>query len=1041
MKMKKLIQVIFMTLVLVAVADAQNTGKPLPVPGSHPRPQQIQKPVKPGAAIPPAESNIFQSQNRGFQTLPPLHKRVKNQPGMTVELSENGMPLLIKGIPASYAAGKDIETQCNEYLVAIKDQIRIKEPSNEFQIKSISKDEQHNFHIRLLQNHQGVKIYGSEIVLHSHNGIIDMFNGRNFPSPENIVVTPAITKEAAQLLLQTDLASRVNFRTIPAEQLWLIGNEQFQTELVIYFDGKDQNEPVLAWHSTVYPNIMSRWEYFVDALTGRILHQYESLCNAADHHQPDKLVDNECPPGPTTANIQDLTGVTRTLNVYQQGSTYYLIDASRSMFNNAQSSIPNSPVGSIITLNAQNTSPANNSFNYVNMQDGDNNWGTTLDVKKAASAHYNAGQAYTYFKNSFNRESINGQGGNIISLVNVADEGGGGMDNAFWNGQAMFYGNGDQAFSPLSEALDVGGHEMSHGVIEKTANLEYQGESGAMNESFADIFGAMIDRDDWKMGEDITSTQFFPTGALRDLSNPHNGGNNLNDNGWQPNHVSEKYTGTQDNGGVHINSGITNYAYYLFANNGNVGKEKAEQVFYKALRDYLVMSSKFIDLRASVLSAIDDLNYNQAVTDAANNAFIQVGIGGGGSSGGAVYQQNLPVNPGNEYLLYTDVNGSGLWISETDGSNEVQISDTPIRSKPSITDNGAEIVFIGADNKMYYITIDSWNPIQATELVLQSEPIWRNAVFSKDGWKLAATFDDLSDEIWIYSFANLTDQTFQLYNPTTAENIETGEVQYADAMEWDHAGEYVMYDAINLLNNSNGADISYWDIGFLRAWKNSINNFGDGNIDKLFSSLPENTSIGDPAFSKNSPYIVAFDFIDNYNNTYAIYGANLETGNTGLIFENNQLGYPNYSNTDNKVIFNAEDTNGDAIIGAQGLQSNKIQPSGSAVGLIYGFWATWFANGNRNLAISTDQINALDGQLNAFPNPFDETMVVEIASPGSSKAQLYLYDLLGKEIYRKDWEVIQGNNYLEMNTADLPAGTYFLHILLGDKSAIKKLVK
>jgi hypothetical protein len=110
MKMKKLIQVIFMTLVLVAVAEAQNTGKPMPVPGSHPRPQQIQKPVKPGAAIPPAESNIFQSQNEGFQTLPPFHKRVNNQPGMSIELSENGMPLLIKGIPASYAAGKDIET-------------------------------------------------------------------------------------------------------------------------------------------------------------------------------------------------------------------------------------------------------------------------------------------------------------------------------------------------------------------------------------------------------------------------------------------------------------------------------------------------------------------------------------------------------------------------------------------------------------------------------------------------------------------------------------------------------------------------------------------------------------------------------------------------------------------------------------------------------------------------------------------------------------------------------------------------------------------
>jgi Zn-dependent metalloprotease len=88
-------------------------------------------------------------------------------------------------------------------------------------------------------------------------------------------------------------------------------------------------------------------------------------------------------------------------------------------------------------------------------------------------------------------------------LINVADDDGSSMGNAFWNGQAMFYGNGDGAFQPLARGLDVAGHEMSHGVIQSTANLEYQGESGALNESFADVFGVLIDRDDWKIGEDV----------------------------------------------------------------------------------------------------------------------------------------------------------------------------------------------------------------------------------------------------------------------------------------------------------------------------------------------------------------------------------------------------------------------------------------------------------------------------------------------------------------------------------------------------------
>ena len=149
------------------------------------------------------------------------------------------------------------------------------------------------------------------------------------------------------------------------------------------------------------------------------------------------------------------------------------------------------------------------------------------------------------------------------------------MGNAFWNGQAIFYGNGDAAFGALAKGLDVAGHEMSHGVIQSTANMEYQGESGALNESFADVFGAMIDRDNWLIGEDIVKKSAFPSGALRNMSDPHNGArtNDFN-SGWQPRHYDERYKGTEDNGGVHINSGIPNYAFYKFAT--SVGKDKAE---------------------------------------------------------------------------------------------------------------------------------------------------------------------------------------------------------------------------------------------------------------------------------------------------------------------------------------------------------------------------------------------------------------------------------------------------------------------------------
>ena len=122
--------------------------------------------------------------------------------------------------------------------------------------------------------------------------------------------------------------------------------------------------------------------------------------------------------------------------------------------------------------------------------------------------------------NTHGRNSINDRGSNIVSFVDVADENGGSMENAFWDGQYIYYGNGGNTFKELARSLDVAGHEISHGVVQTTANLEYQGESGAMNEAFADIFAVMITRDNWAIGEEVVNPNVFRGGALRSLSDP-----------------------------------------------------------------------------------------------------------------------------------------------------------------------------------------------------------------------------------------------------------------------------------------------------------------------------------------------------------------------------------------------------------------------------------------------------------------------------------------------------------------------------------------
>ena len=138
-------------------------------------------------------------------------------------------------------------------------------------------------------------------------------------------------------------------------------------------------------------------------------------------------------------------------------------------------------------------------------------------------------------------------------------------------------------------------------------------------------------------------------------------------------------------------------------------------------------------------------------------------------------------------------------------------------------------------------------------------------------------------------------------------------------------------------------------LGFIRVWNNNANNFGDGFVTKLFSALPENASVGNPTFSKNSPFIIGFDLFDEFNDDYFVMGANIETGDVGTIWQNFDLGYPSYSVEDDAIIFDAQDSFGDRVVGIADLDSDKINRIGNpSVFIDGGFlgarWGTWFGN-------------------------------------------------------------------------------------------------
>lgn len=1010
---------------------------------------------------PKAPKTILENPLKNFQATNAFPKQTDNQRFIKIKKDQaTGLPIWIYGKieNAPQQRNASLEDRTINYLEALKGSLQIENPSEEFFIQKINTDKIGQQHIRLQQQFQGIKIYNSEIIAHTKDNDIYLVNGRHYPTPQLENITPTIDEQNAKQIARNDVGT---FKTLSFEEKKYVAGEQFETELVIYFPEKNITNPKLAYHLTVIPNMTERWEYLIDAENGNVMNKYSSVCkfhahfeNHAEHKsevskpvlEKNEIVE-EVVNGPFTANETDLLGINRTINTYEVNGTYFMYDGSRPMFD-VNSDLPSDPKGMIVTVDGLETYPNNSNFDYSVITSPNNSW----NYPAAVSAHYNGGEAYEYFKSTHNRESINGQGGTIISFFNISDQNGSDMDNAFWNGAAMFYGNGNQAFNhPLQRALDVAGHEMSHGVIQGTANLEYQGQSGAMNESFADIFGAMIDRDDWQMGEDITNPSYISTGALRSLSDPNNGGSSLNTPGWQPKTMAEYQnlpnTPQGDNGGVHINSGITNYAYYLFAS--DIGKDKAELIYYRALDVYLVKSSQFVDLRNAVVQAANDL-YGSTEVNAANTAFDAVGIGQGA---GGTYQNDVDLNDGDERILHSDADLDKLYLADLSGNNlaDPQLSLTNVTSKPSITDDGRVIVFVDDENNLKFIDID-WSTGDVLEDYLENNPTgeWRNIAISKDGTRIAAVRTTAENIIWVYDFNLGVWNDFELYNPTTSDPnggiVTTGEVQYADAMEFDFSGEYLLYDAFNYVASSQGNnELEYWDIGFLNVFDND--NFASGNVEKLFTGLPSGISIGNPTFAKNSPYIVAFDFREEgfFSDNYQILGANIQTGDNDVIREGETWAYPNYSVNDEQMIFDLP-FQGTTVLGRIGINANKISGDASTEnflfpnGTIAEKWGVWFATGERDLvANEIIELTELNGTI--YPNPFDKNLILELEGEQNEEAKIQVFNLLGQSVFEKDVNIFLGKNTFELSLERLNAGTYFFHFQLEKGLITKKVVK
>ena len=681
---------------------------------------------------------------------------------LKVTRDDQGRPMIIAGkLKQKYQGNARLsaEGQAKQYLSAVKGVLNIKNPENEFLFKNSEIDELGQNHIYLQQSYQGLPVYGAEVILHTEKtGEISFLNGAFYPTPTLANIQPKLAESAVAELVQKDLAQYAIVRMMGGLEKKLLKYDKPQASLMIYHPNEDPNAERLAWQVTVRPNFVERWQYVVDANTGEILNKYNHTC-AID--------------GPAKATAADLNGIQRSIDTYSLNGKFYLMDASRTdpqgraIFKLAQSKMPDDPIGVLWTIDAANSSV--NDMTYRQLTSSNNTWNNPT----AVSAHYNSVLAFEYYKARHARTSLNGKGGTIVSIINITDESGKGFDNAFWNGEFMGYGNGKDAFKSLAGGLDVAGHEMTHGVVENTANLEYNGQSGAINESMADVFGVMIDRNNWTIGEAVVKPGVYPSGALRDMANPNNGGSSLRDPGFQPKNMNQYYTGSQDNYGVHINSGIPNYAFYLFANNGNVGKDKAEKVYYRALSTYLTKTSKFLNLRLAVIKSCQDLYGNGAEATAAAAAFDAVGIIDNSTTPAPTpvpstqtLPKEIPANVGSEFLLSYDPVQKSLYVSNTAPKVAADfreiIKNVVLTHKPSVTDDGKFAYFVPSDGKIKRVNL-SGTPLVEN---ISSDNVWDNVAISKDGKRVAALTKDADKAIYIFDLVGGKSKKFTLYNPT-----------------------------------------------------------------------------------------------------------------------------------------------------------------------------------------------------------------------------------------------------------------------------------
>jgi Zn-dependent metalloprotease len=730
------------------------------------------------------------------------------------------------------------------------------DPLSDLVLMGKETDELGYTHYRFYQTYKGIPVENSMYILHVKNGRLTGMSGEivmDFDTKNQQSATAAISKQSAiSAALNVVQAKKYMWQNAAREQR--IKNERGDpkatyapgAQLVWFNDGESINPHNLRLAYKVDVNAeepLSLADYFIDAQSGKFAGKKDKI-NTTDATGTAATVYS----GVQTIH-SDFTGINYRLRDYTKGNGVITMHGESGLFGT----------------------------DYTN---GSATWALAGTNKAALDAHYGVSQTYEFYRTVLGRNSVNNAGLALNSYVNDPAY----LDNAYWDqvSKNMHFCKRSDGNPGGVTGIDVCGHELTHGVTQFTSGLSYSKEPGAMNESMSDIMGKSVQF--WSKPSDINWKLSNDMGwIIRDMANPNAEG--------QPDTYKGTYwqnvdTNPYDNYGVHTNSGVGNFMFYLLVNGGSgvndlghlysvtgIGLTAAERIVYRTNAVYLTPTSKYADWRTACINAATDL-YGAISTQVTQvkNAWYAVGIGSG--AGGNVYCTSA----GNSAYEYINNVKLGT-INNTSGNNSGYHDYTSLNT--ALTANTTYSIqltpgFSGIAYTEYWAVYIDYNQngklndpgekvatgsSTSTSAISLAFKVPKNVLNGKTRMRVQMKYGSATSDPCVASFYGEVED----YSVTIS-----GGINYCASAGNSTYYEYINKVALGSINNTSG------------------NNFGYGNYKALSTNLTElfsyNISLT-PGFTSGAFTEYWAVYIDyNRNGSFADAGETVATGSgTGAI--------------------------------------------------------------------------------------------------------------------------------------------------------------